>query len=173
MVEAAGKLVRVVGETSWEEFPLPVTGTVTIGRDARRAEVVLDEVTVSREHATIFFSPAGYVIKDGKDHPSRNGTYVNGVRITEKVLAPGDKIKIRQFVLEFVPAVERALVGTAADVSVVRDDPDQAQGRIAESIDIQRGSAAGEGALAPAVGHDCRHESDHKRAAPGVHHRCL
>ena len=57
MVEAAGKLVRVVGETSWEEFPLPVTGTVTIGRDARRAEVVLDEVTVSREHATIFFSP--------------------------------------------------------------------------------------------------------------------
>jgi len=148
MVEAAGKLVRVVGETSWEEFPLPVTGAVVIGRDPRRAEVVLDEVTVSREHATIFFTPAGYVIKDGKDHPSRNGTYVNGVRITEKVLAAGDKIKIRQFVLEFVPAVERALVGTAADVSVVPDDPDQAHGRIAESIDIQRGSSAGEGALA-------------------------
>ena len=148
MVEATAKLVRVAGETSWEEFSLPLRGEVVIGRDRRYADVVLKEDTVSREHATIFSTPAGYVIKDGKEHPSRNGTYVNGVRVTEKVLAPGDKIKIRQFVLEFVPLVDAPQAGTAADVSVVRDDPAQAQGRIEESIDAQRGSGVGEAALA-------------------------
>ncbi len=146
-VAGRAKLVKVVGDVPWEEFPLPEEGETVIGRDRRLANVVLEDPTVSREHATIFVTPAGYVIKDGRDEPSRNGTFVNGVRITEKVLAPGDKIKIRHWVLEFASTAKDELVGTATDVSVIRDDPSQASGRVEESIDAQEGSGASEGAL--------------------------
>ncbi len=146
MAESA-KLVKVVGDAPWTEFVLPTDGEVIIGRDERYADIAIDDSTVSREQSTIFATPTGYVIKDGRDHPSRNGTFVNGVRITEKVLAPGDKIKIRHWVLEFVVTGEEDLSATATDVSVVRDDPAVATDRIEESIDAQEGSEAAEDAL--------------------------
>lgn len=149
MVEKA-KLVKLVGEVPWEEFPLPADGEVVLGRDRRHADILLDDPTVSRAHATIFATPTGYVIKDGRDRPSRNGTFVNGVRVTEKVLAPGDKIKIRHWVFEFVSESAEALASTATDISVIRDDPALAGDRIEESIDAEEGSAAAEDALVEA-----------------------
>jgi len=148
-VAEKAKLVKVVGDAPWTEFVLPTDGEVIIGRDERHADIAIDDPTVSREQATIFATPAGYVIKDGRDQPSRNGTFVNGVRVTEKVLAPGDKIKIRHWVLEFVSTAEEDLSATATDVSVVRDDPAVATDRIEESINPQQeGSEAGEDAPA-------------------------
>ena len=133
-MSALAKLVKVVGDVPWDEFPLPVDEELVIGRDRRCADIVINDATVSREQATIFFTPAGFVIKDGKDRPSRNGTFVNGVRITEKLLEPGDKIKVRQHVFEFVTVTPRERLVVAADISVVRDDPELASGRIEESI---------------------------------------
>ena len=149
MAEKA-KLVKVVGEVPWEEFPLPTEGEVVLGRDRRYAQIVIEDPTVSRAHAAIFPTAAGYVIKDGKDRPSRNGTFVNGVRVTEKVLVSGDKIKIRHWVFEFVSEATDALASTATDISVIRDDPDAVSGRIEESIDAQEGSAVAEDALVEA-----------------------
>ena len=61
----------------------------TIGR-VEGNDVVADDDSVSRRHAEIRKSGRGYVVRDLN---SANGTYVNGERITEAPLRPGDVIK--------------------------------------------------------------------------------
>jgi hypothetical protein len=53
---------------------------------------------VSRRHAMITVTPKGFYIKD---LGSQNGTFVNGGRITERLLADGDSIDIGQAKLVF------------------------------------------------------------------------
>jgi len=55
-----------------------LTGSVTwVGRDAT-SDIVIEDARVSRQHAGIRQDRMGYWIKDMS---SRNGTYVNGMRI--------------------------------------------------------------------------------------------
>jgi len=61
-----------------------------IGRE--RCHIVLDEVGVSRKHATVTFDTnKGFTIKDDG---SSFGTFVNGEKVTEHLLADGDTIRI-------------------------------------------------------------------------------
>jgi ABC-type multidrug transport system ATPase subunit/pSer/pThr/pTyr-binding forkhead associated (FHA) protein len=74
------------------------TGGV-IGREKGRCHVLLDHPHVSRLHAAL-------TVHDGKvtlsDLGSANGTFVNGRRLTRRVvLAPGDRIDVGPFALEF------------------------------------------------------------------------
>lgn len=62
----------------------------TIGRLPDR-ELVLDDAGVSRAHAEIRWSGAGYRIIDAS---SANGTVVNGVRISDHRLEEGDVIRV-------------------------------------------------------------------------------
>ncbi len=68
------------------EIDAPV---LTIGRGAGQALQVLG-AEVSREHADIVRAPDGYRVRD---RGSRYGTYVNGTRVTDQVLAHGDRIE--------------------------------------------------------------------------------
>jgi serine phosphatase RsbU (regulator of sigma subunit) len=62
-------------------------------------QLLLDHHTVSRRHAEMFCDPFGrWWIRD---LASTNGTLVNEEPINEKVLTPGDKIAIGDFVLTF------------------------------------------------------------------------
>jgi pSer/pThr/pTyr-binding forkhead associated (FHA) protein len=73
--------------------------TVTIGREPS-ADVFLDDVTVSRNHAVITRGPAGTALKD---LGSLNGTYVNRRRIEdEEILEDGDELQIGKFRLTFL-----------------------------------------------------------------------
>jgi hypothetical protein len=73
--------------------------TVTIGREPS-ADVFLDDVTVSRNHAVITRLPAGTALRD---LGSLNGTYVNRRRIEgEEVLEDGDELQIGKFRLTFL-----------------------------------------------------------------------
>jgi DNA-binding SARP family transcriptional activator len=72
----------------------PVT---TIGRRADR-DVVLDDTQSSRLHAEIRVGPSGFTLVD---LGSTNGTSVNGDRVREHVLRPGDEIVIGQTRLRF------------------------------------------------------------------------
>ena len=68
--------------------------TVTIGREPS-ADVFLDDVTVSRNHAEITTGPAGVSLRD---LGSLNGTYVNRRRIDrDEVLEDGDELQIGKF----------------------------------------------------------------------------
>lgn len=64
--------------------------TLTIGRDASNS-IVLNESKVSRQHARLLILDDGRV--QLQDLNSRNGTYVNGNRINEVYLNPGDVVK--------------------------------------------------------------------------------
>jgi DNA-binding winged helix-turn-helix (wHTH) protein len=61
-------------------------GENVVGRDPA-ADVCIDAVGVSRRHATIVVTGDGVTIADLS---SKNGTFVNGVRITEPVPLPTD-----------------------------------------------------------------------------------
>lgn len=61
---------------------------ITIGR-SNDNDIVCDNSNVSRHHAIIYIKYNHFYIKDTE---SANGTYVNGRRIAERMLKPGDVI---------------------------------------------------------------------------------
>jgi pSer/pThr/pTyr-binding forkhead associated (FHA) protein len=70
---------------------------VTAGRHPD-SDIFLDDVTVSRKHATFAREGKGYVVRDSG---SLNGTYVNRERIDEVVLSTGDEVQIGKFRLVY------------------------------------------------------------------------
>jgi len=94
----AEKLVIKHSETG-KSFEFDLTrDEMHIGRAADRNEIVLDEGQVSRQHALIKRRGQGFTLLDLN---SANGTFINGERIKEHVLSPGDVFSISRFVLEF------------------------------------------------------------------------
>ncbi len=72
----------------------------TVGRDSA-ADIVLDDVTVSRKHAE-FVRVVG--VFEVRDLASLNGTYVNRLRVDASSLRPGDEIRIGAFRILFLPS---------------------------------------------------------------------
>ena len=85
------------GESKGSRFLITHDG-VTVGR-APTSSIFLDDVTVSRAHAVIEKSLAGFVLRDSG---SLNGTYVNGESVSQCALNSGDQIQIGKFHLLFV-----------------------------------------------------------------------
>jgi hypothetical protein len=86
----------VVGYCSTREIDCSC-GPVTIGR-APDNSLIVDDGRVSRQHARIELDGGNWRITDNN---SRNGTFVNGARVTSQSLQPGDKIVIGTALLEF------------------------------------------------------------------------
>ena len=74
---------------SKNSFPL-AQGPVTFGRGAS-ANLRIDDEFVSRLHCEVFLRNGSAVIRDLNSH---NGTFVNGNRTEESVLATGDKLQL-------------------------------------------------------------------------------
>ncbi len=70
-----------------------------VGR-SERADIFLDDVTVSRKHAVFIRSGDGFAVRDSG---SLNGTYVNRARVDEIVLSAGDEVQIGKFRMTFHP----------------------------------------------------------------------
>ena len=85
------------GANKGSRFLITAEGA-TIGRSAS-SSIFLDDVTVSRTHATISKQGNSFVLKD---EGSLNGTYINNISITEHVLVSGDEFQIGKFHLLFV-----------------------------------------------------------------------
>lgn len=68
-----------------------LSGDATIGREVGNTIVLDRDTTVSRRHAVIETAGGGYVLRD---LGSSNGTFVNGARVTERPLQPGDEITL-------------------------------------------------------------------------------
>ena len=62
------------------------------------SDIFLDDVTVSRKHATFTRQAGRFVVRDVG---SLNGTYVNRERIDESVLTTGDEVQIGKYRLVF------------------------------------------------------------------------
>ena len=87
MIVAFGRLVPLDEAAGTSE--LSVQPFTTIGR-TRQNLVQLDAPSVSRKHAQIVLTEGGYVLRD---LGSENGTFVNGERVTERLLAEGDHLQ--------------------------------------------------------------------------------
>lgn len=83
--------------------------TVTVGRHPS-SDIFLDDISVSRKHATFVRTTAGYQVTD---LGSLNGTYVNRDRIdTDVVLSGGDEVRFGKYrLIYFAGSVPNA--GTA------------------------------------------------------------
>jgi len=74
-----------------------------IGRDSANT-IVLADVSVSSKHARVARTAEGFVIEDLK---SRNGTFVNGERVTDKrILEDNDVVRFGRVILTFNVATE-------------------------------------------------------------------
>ncbi len=69
----------------------------TVGRH-RNADILLDDVTVSRKHVEVVRTGNRYVVHDVG---SLNGTYLNRERIESAELHDGDELQIGRFKLVF------------------------------------------------------------------------
>ena len=100
----AGQALLLVkrGPNAGSTFLLEGDAT-TIGRNTT-SDVFLDDITVSRAHATIERQTgASFFVRDAG---SLNGTYVNGEQVDETKLASGDEVQIGMFKLIFFAAGE-------------------------------------------------------------------
>jgi pSer/pThr/pTyr-binding forkhead associated (FHA) protein len=96
-IEGTALVVRSGGGRSGETFPLD-SDRVEVGRSPD-CDVFLDDVTVSRSHATLFKDDTGYTIEDGG---SLNGTYVNRRRVERARLEDGDEVQIGKYRLTYL-----------------------------------------------------------------------
>jgi pSer/pThr/pTyr-binding forkhead associated (FHA) protein len=97
-------------------FALPSAGAVILGRSSS-CELRLHDVDTSRRHAEIVCATAGCRIRD---LASTNGTFVNGERIDEHDLVPGDRIQIGANTLTYCQ-VESAVSNSGAAFSTGDD----------------------------------------------------
>ena len=65
------------------------------------SDIFLDDVTVSRRHASFVRSAAGYLVRD---EGSLNGTYVNRELVDERPVQTGDEVQIGKFRLVYFAA---------------------------------------------------------------------
>ncbi len=95
----AGQGVLVVkrGPNAGSRYVLEGTA-VSAGRSPD-SDIFLDDVTVSRRHASFVPSGATYEVRDVG---SLNGTYLNRERIEAAPLANGDEVQIGKFRLVFL-----------------------------------------------------------------------
>jgi hypothetical protein len=86
------------GYITWEGKRNLLTGErMVIGR-SRECELVIDDPNVSRQHAEVRKTIDGWLIVD---LGSTNGVKLNGRRVKEEVLRPGDKIMLGLIELAF------------------------------------------------------------------------
>ena len=69
--------------------------STVIGR-GRRADLVIVEPTISREHASLCFEDENFFVLD---LGSTNGTHVNGERTDRQQLKDGDEIQIGKLII--------------------------------------------------------------------------
>jgi hypothetical protein len=95
--EGGALVIRSGGGRAGESFPVE-GDRLTIGRSPD-ADVFLDDVTVSRNHALLVRRREGLYIDD---LGSLNGTYVNRRRIESHKLSNGDELQVGKYKLTYL-----------------------------------------------------------------------
>jgi len=72
-------------------------GEMVIGR-GDDVSIQLKHPLISRKHARLYLTPAGYIIEDSG---TKNGTFVAGRRIQRHRLEDGDEMEIADFILQY------------------------------------------------------------------------
>jgi len=106
-----GPLLEVIaGPLKGEVFPLAEDG-VSIGREPANQVSILDS-SVSRRHCWLGKQGEQFRIRDLE---SRNGTFVNGLPVTERALEDGDQIKIGSSLFLFLASGDELEASNAVE----------------------------------------------------------
>lgn len=90
--------VLVIKDSS-REFTVDVRkDELTVGRDPKAAEIVIRDQLISRKHFALRKKNGSFYVVDLE---SRNGTFVNGQRVTECEIKFGDVIKVGETTITF------------------------------------------------------------------------
>ena len=95
--ESGALVIRSGGGRTGQSFPLHGE-KMTIGRHPD-AEIFLDDVTVSRDHAMLVRRAGAWILDDSG---SLNGTYVNRRRIDSHKLEDGDELQVGKYKLTYL-----------------------------------------------------------------------
>ena len=95
--ESGALIIRSGGGRVGQSFPMHGE-RMTVGRSPD-AEIFLDDVTVSRDHAVLVRRGGEWFLDDSG---SLNGTYVNRRRIDSHRLEDGDELQIGKYKLSFL-----------------------------------------------------------------------
>jgi len=92
-----------------------LSGSVAVlGRDPG-CDVVLNDSKCSRRHAVVEDGPKGLVVRDSG---SANGVYVNGRRVDEARLQPGDVLRLGEVQLKLLAEVGETVVMAPEDLDL-------------------------------------------------------
>ena len=117
-----------IADSSWlsgQEFPIEgaENTTLTLGRGSQ-CNIVFAGTHLSRQHAEITINRESLTIRDLN---SANGTFVNGKKITEANLKPGDQVKLDVYTFRvFGPGIDLPTSSTTQRfAAVTNSDLDQ------------------------------------------------
>jgi serine/threonine protein kinase len=140
---SAPVLICIEGPVQGQSFPL-ISSEYTLGRGSHNS-LRLEGNLVSRSHALINFKDEQHFLYDQE---STNGTYVNGQRVSQHRLCPGDQIQIGPHVLVFQPPGVDLSPSQAIPPRVETFTPPTAQIRSVDFGDYQVLETIGGGGMA-------------------------
>jgi pSer/pThr/pTyr-binding forkhead associated (FHA) protein len=103
---------RLVINTPMRTWEITLTAEATMIGRAGSCQVVLDDQSVSHQHARIIRQKDRFILKD---LDSRHGTWLQGQRIEQHELRPGDSFRIGNAMLVYKAALHREDSGMPLD----------------------------------------------------------
>jgi hypothetical protein len=85
------RLFVIDGADMGQSFLLPESGSVTLGKDRKHADILLHDLYVSRVNCEVKIDGDKVTVVHAA---GVSGTMINGKKITEEVLVPGDVLRI-------------------------------------------------------------------------------
>lgn len=133
------------GSATGQMIPLLSDGTI-LGRHPS-SQIVLDDGAVSRHHAQVVIESGTFFIEDLR---SRNGTEVNGVRISAKtVLNDGDAIRICDHLFQFLTHIDREPLPVPKKVFIGNNSAHPGSGTIDDQDDEEEAKPTGPQQVVP------------------------
>lgn len=107
------QLLVIDGSSKGTKIDLNTRKLTRIGKKEDN-DLIITDTTVSRYHAEIHFSSDSYLLKD---LGSTNGTSINGIKVKEAFLSPGDVITVGSATIEFQTFDERVRIEPSSATS--------------------------------------------------------
>jgi signal transduction histidine kinase len=126
-------LLVINGANRGSRFEMTSAQDVVIGRSVG-CNVRLDDSEVSRHHARICHDGQSFLLRDLN---SANGSRVNGVTVTERILENGDTLQFGVSVMAFqITESHHAQVNSADQIRFVEDSRSLDEAAIQQSLDV-------------------------------------